>query len=115
MIFAACFPPATGTNATWRWLWPPSMGMSRHVRMLLDAGEDPNRYHPVGGHSHTTPLHQAAGAGNFEMVRLLVECGARLELKDVLWNGTPADWARHGGKTEIEKYLRGKTESEKPE
>ncbi len=85
------------------------------VRMLLDAGEDPNRYHPVGGHSHTTPLHQAAGAGNFEMVRLLVECGARLELKDVLWNGTPADWARHGGKTEIEKYLRGKTESEKPE
>src|SRR5256885_806654 len=32
------------------------------VRQLLDAGEDPNRYNPVGGHSHTTPLHQAAGA-----------------------------------------------------
>lgn len=32
------------------------------VRLLLDAGEDPNRYNPVGGHSHTTPLHQAAGA-----------------------------------------------------
>jgi hypothetical protein len=83
------------------------------VRRLLDAGEDPNRYNPVGGHSHTTPLHQAAGAGNFELVRLLVERGARLDLKDVLWRGTPADWARHGGKTEVETYLRQKMRSEK--
>jgi hypothetical protein len=85
------------------------------VRMLLDAGEDLNRYNPVGGHSHMTPLHQAAGAGNIEMVRLLVERGARLDLKDVLWSATPADWARHGGKTEIEAYLRRKMEGEKRE
>jgi ankyrin repeat protein len=78
------------------------------VRLLLDAGEDPNRYNPLGGHSHTTPLHQAVGAGHAEMVRLLVERGARLDLKDVLWRATPADWARHAGKTEIEAYLRGK-------
>jgi len=78
------------------------------VRLLLDAGEDPNRYNPVGGHSHTTPLHQAAGAGHEEVVRLLVERGAKLDLKDVLWRATPADWARHAGRTEIEAYLRGK-------
>jgi len=78
------------------------------VRLLLDAGEDPNRYNPVGGHSHTTPLHQAAGAGHEEVVRLLVERGARLDFKDVLWRATPADWARHAGRTEIEAYLRGK-------
>src|SRR3984957_4609043 len=78
------------------------------VRLLLDAGEDPNRYNPVGGHSHTTPLHQAAGAGHEEVVRLLVERGARLDFKDVLWRGTPADWARHAGRTEIEAYLRSK-------
>lgn len=54
------------------------------IRLLLDAGEDPNRYNPVGGHSHTTPLHQAAGAGYDELVRLLVACGARLDMKDVL-------------------------------
>jgi hypothetical protein len=76
------------------------------VRLLLDAGEDPNRYNPVGGHSHSTPLHQAAAAGHEEMVRLFVECGARLDMKDVLWQGTPADWAAHEGKPQIEAYLR---------
>jgi len=76
------------------------------VRALLDAGEDPNRYHPVGGHSHCTPLHQAALEGNLELARLLVERGARLDIRDVLWNATPADWAQHEGKTEVEKYLR---------
>ena len=28
-------------------------------------------------------------------------------LKDVLWQGTPADWAEHAGKTEVGVYLRG--------
>ena len=78
------------------------------MRMLLDAGEDPNRYNPVGGHSHATPLHQAAGYGTPEMVRLLVERGARIDIKDILWHGTPADWARHLGRTEVEAYLRNR-------
>jgi hypothetical protein len=75
------------------------------VRLLLDAGENPNRYNPVGGHSHTTPLHQAAGAGHEDVVRLLVERGARLDMKDILWHATPAGWARHAGNTRIEAYL----------
>jgi len=82
------------------------LGHMEVVRLLLDAGEDPNRYNPVGGHSHATPLHQAAGAGHDVVVRLLVERGARLDLKDILWHGTPADWARYGGKRVIEAYLR---------
>jgi Ankyrin repeats (3 copies) len=76
------------------------------VRLLLDAGEDPNRYNPTGGHSHSTPLHQAALAGHESVVRLLVESGARLDIKDVLWHGTPADWANHEGRLELEAYLR---------
>jgi hypothetical protein len=40
------------------------------------------------------------------VVKLLVERGARTDFRDVLWNGTPADWAYHGGRTELEDYLR---------
>jgi hypothetical protein len=76
------------------------------VRLLLDAGEDPNRYNPMGAHSHSTPLHQAVWAGHESLVRLLVERGARLDRKDVLWHGTPADWAEYGGRLELESYLR---------
>ena len=84
------------------------------VRMLLDAGEDPNRYNPVGGHSHATPLHQAAGAGYKDLVKLLVERGARLDIKDVLWDGTPADWSRQEGRPEVEAYLRAAEDSRAP-
>jgi hypothetical protein len=83
-------------------------GQVEIVRLLLDAGEDPNRYNPIGGHSHSTPLHQAAAAGNEAMVRLLVDRGARLDLEDVLWHGTPAGWARHEGKFKIEQFLRAR-------
>ena len=81
-------------------------GQVEIVRLLLGAGEDPNRYNPIGGHSHSTPLHQAAAAGNEEMVRLLVERGARLDMKDILWHGTPAGWADHEGKSQVATYLR---------
>ncbi|HEV2399324.1 MAG TPA: ankyrin repeat domain-containing protein [Candidatus Sulfotelmatobacter sp.] len=76
------------------------------VRMLLDAGEDPNRFNPVGGHSHSTPLHQAAGNGHLGVVKLLVSRGARIDIKDILFRGTPAGWANYSGKKEVEAYLR---------
>ena len=78
------------------------------VRLLLDAGEDPNRYNPPGGHAHTTPLHQAALIGHEELVRLFIERGASADTKDLLWRGTPADWAGHEGRTKLEAYLRGR-------
>ena len=79
------------------------------VRLLLDAGEDPNRYNPEGNHGHSTPLHQAAFAGHEDVVRLLVEHGARLDIRDTVWHGTPAGWALHSGKPKqlaIAAYLR---------
>jgi hypothetical protein len=88
------------------------------VRLLLDAGEDPNRYNPIGTHSHSTPLHQAALAGHRNVVTLLIERGAQLDLRDLIWQGTPEDWSTHAGETEITEYLRSQTDSEqrkKPE
>ena len=76
------------------------------VRVLLDVGEDPNRFNPVGGHSHSTPLHQAAGNGYLDVVKLLIERGANPNVKDILFGGTPAGWANYASKKEVEEYLR---------
>ena len=81
-------------------------GHTEIVHMLLDAGEDPNRYNPPGFHAHSTPLHQAALAGHEATVRLLVERGARMDFKDTVWQSTPEGWASHGGKTQVADYLR---------
>ncbi len=78
------------------------------VRLLLDAGEDANRYNPNGMHSHSTPLHQAVIAGQTAVVRLLAERGARLDIKDTIYQGTPLGWAEHAGQTEIAEYLRSR-------
>ena len=111
--FRRLLPVADSRNRHLALALASQFGRVEIVRLLLDAGEDPNRYNPVGGHSHTTPLHQAAGAGYDELVRLLVERGARLDLQDILWQGTPADWARHAGRTAIEAYLRAQDRSGK--
>jgi ankyrin repeat protein len=81
-------------------------GHAEVVRLLLDAGEDPNRYNPDGNHSHSTPLHQSALAGHDAVVQLLVERGARLDIKDTIYQGTPLGWAIYAGQTGIEAYLR---------
>jgi Ankyrin repeats (3 copies) len=78
------------------------------VRLLLDAGEDPNRYNPQGTHAHSTPLHQAVWSGHDAVVRLLVERGARLDIKDTIYQGTPLGWAEYGGRTAIAEYLRAR-------
>jgi ankyrin repeat protein len=109
-----------GRSADVRYLLPASDAEGRHralalaaqhghvdvVRLLLDAGEDPNRYNPVGNHPHSTPLHQAVAAGHPAVVRLLVERGAKLETQDTVYHGTPLGWAIHGGQKEIEQYLQ---------
>jgi ankyrin repeat protein len=74
-------------------------GHAEIIRLLLDAGEDPNRYNPASNHPHTTPLHQAVLGGDEAVVRLLVERGARLDIRDTIWHGTPLGWALHGGGT----------------
>jgi hypothetical protein len=81
-------------------------GHTTLVRLLLDAGEDPNRYNPDGFHGHSTPLHQAVAAGHEDVVRLLVERGARLDLADRIYSGTPLGWAIHCEQPAIAEYLR---------
>jgi hypothetical protein len=102
---------ASGDDRHWALAMASQFGCIDIVRMLLDAGEDPNRYNPVGGHSHGTPLHHAAAGGHADVVQLLVERGAHLDAKDTLWHATPAEWAAHEGRAKIEAYLRGQEQS----
>jgi len=82
------------------------LGHVEVVRLLLDAGENPNRFNPKGNHAHSTPLHQAALAGNSAVVQLLVERGARLDIKDKIYLATPRDWAEHAGHSFLAEFLR---------
>jgi hypothetical protein len=83
-------------------------GHAEIVRLLLDAGENPNRYNPEGTHAHSTPLHQAALAGHQAVVRLLIERGARADIRDIVWQGTTLGWALHGGQAQVAEYLRAR-------
>lgn len=74
------------------------------ARLCLDAGADPNRSLPV--HRHAMPLHTAALSDDVDMLQLLVARGARLDIRDTLWNGTPLGWAVHNKKAKAEAYLR---------
>lgn len=78
------------------------------VELLLDAGEDPNRFNPPGTHAHSPALHQAISAGHLEVVKLLIDRGARLDITDTIYQGTPLGWAEYCNQPEIEAYLRTK-------
>ncbi|MFN7936804.1 MAG: ankyrin repeat domain-containing protein [Bryobacteraceae bacterium] len=84
------------------------LGRTEVTRFLLEEGEDPSRYNPEGFHAHSTPLHQTALAGDRETTELLVEHGARLDLRDKIYESTPQGWAEWNGKTQVAVYLREK-------
>jgi ankyrin repeat protein len=81
-------------------------GHLRVAQLLLDAGVDPSQYNPEGFHAHSTPLHQAVWSNHEPVVRLLVERGARPDMRDLIYDGTPFDWAVYGQRSEIADYLR---------
>jgi peptide-methionine (S)-S-oxide reductase len=76
------------------------------ARLCLEAGADPDAFLPC--HSHSTPLHQAALDGRIDLMDLLVAHGARLDIPDRLWRGTPLGWAMHNGRKEAEAWLRAR-------
>ncbi|MBI4661922.1 MAG: ankyrin repeat domain-containing protein [Verrucomicrobia bacterium] len=82
-------------------------GKQEWIAFLLALGVDPNDYPKSEGfHSHATPLHQAVSSGSLAAVKLLVEAGADLALKDKIYGGTAWGWAGHMLAEEREEALR---------
>ncbi len=102
----AFLPDATGEERHRALAMAAIGGRVEAVRLLLAAGEDPNRLNPANMHSHATPLHQAALAGNLPLVELLVSHGARTDIEDTIWHGTPLGWAEHGQRADVAAFLR---------
>jgi ankyrin repeat protein len=73
------------------------------ARRALEAGADVNAFLPI--HGHSTALHQAALSDDPELIALLLEHGARRDIRDTVWDGTPLDWAIHEGRQRARDFL----------
>lgn len=81
--------------------------INRHhacARLCLEAGADVDGYLPV--HAHSTAMHQAANHDDVAMLELLVSHGARDDIPDRMWRGTPLGWAEHEEKPAARAYLQ---------
>lgn len=72
-------------------------GKAGMISMLLENGANASDYidSSSGFHSHATPLHQAISSGSLDAVKVLINAGARLDLKDKVYEGTPIGWAQY--------------------
>jgi len=70
------------------------------LRILLEAGTDPNIH---GG--HVPALHMAAADDNLEAAAILVEHGARIDIRDTVNNDTALMYGVRDGKAKVAEYL----------
>jgi hypothetical protein len=82
-------------------------GKADALATLLGLGVDLNAY-STAIHPHATALHHAVASGCLDAVRVLVEAGAELSIRDRVYQGTPLEWAEHCQHPEIASYLREK-------
>lgn len=68
-------------------LMASNTGRKEAVALVLDLGFDPNHLDEV------TALHNAAGRGDQEIVRLLLARGASPTIREPFYDGTPVGWA----------------------
>jgi Ankyrin repeats (3 copies) len=87
-------PPATQGQLKAGFAWACEFGRLAVVQYLLSKGiEAGDRLHPDGGE---TGLHWAAFAGHADIVGLLLDHGAEVDVKDKRFDGTPLGWALYG-------------------
>ena len=72
-------------------------GQTNIISLLLQMELDINAFPHAkcSFHAHATALHQAVSSGSLDTVKILVLAGARLDIKDKIFQGTPLDWAEY--------------------
>lgn len=77
------------------------MGSTSVAQILLDHGADPN---VADKSTRARPLHDAAGSGFLDTVRLLVLFGADPDARDQ-WDRRPVDLALDGGHADVVAFM----------
>jgi hypothetical protein len=92
-------------------VWGSEMGSTESVKLLLQAGADPE----IVEYDGWSPLHWAATNGHVEVCKILLEHGAYIDALDS-HGATPSDWAisrGHGMVTSVIERFRAKGETPK--
>jgi len=71
------------------------------AKLFLELGADPNRLNANG----RGPIHEAAWSGHREMIDMLPDHGARLDVRSDAHGGTAVGYANHAGRFELRNYL----------
>ena len=89
-------------------VWAAVLGRADVVTLLVSLGFDINakgRTDGVGTTEWETALHHAAGKGDLDLARALIELGADPDIRDTRFGGTPLSWARHFGQEQTARFL----------
>jgi len=70
-------------------------GKADKINFLIGLGADVNAFPESGFHSHATALHQAVHSASLDTVKILVDAGAGLDIKDKVYESTPSGWAKY--------------------
>jgi hypothetical protein len=84
-------------------------GEHEAARLCLAAGADAAG--PMAVHKHSTPAHHAVANDDPDMLKLLIEHGARLDVVDTLWRSTAAGWASFLRTPTCQTYLASLAEA----
>ncbi|HEV2311003.1 MAG TPA: ankyrin repeat domain-containing protein [Acidimicrobiia bacterium] len=79
-------------------VWAAARRRRHAIPLLLELGFDVNAFGrsdaPIE-QAWETALHEAAGAGDVELARLLLDAGADPSIPDTRFHSTPLGWAQH--------------------